>query len=60
LAAYETGDDPCAYIEPTAVGQPLVDMPLFFRPGRYVNVPLESTYCEAFAGVPKRWKAEIE
>jgi len=60
LAAYEAGYDACAYVEPTAVGRPLIEMPLFLRPGRYVNVPLEPTYAAAFAGVPQRWKVEIE
>lgn len=60
LAAYEADDDPCAYVEPTAVGRPLIEMPLFLRPGRYVNVPLEPTYAAAFAGVPQRWRGEIE
>jgi len=60
LAAYEAGRDPCAYIEPTKVGNTLVQMPLFLRPGHYVNVPLEESYGEAYAGVPNRWKTEIE
>lgn len=59
LASYEAGNDPCAYVEPTAVGRPLIEMPLFLEPGWYVNVPLEKTYMAAFAGVPQRWKAEI-
>ncbi|NLY03136.1 MAG: DUF4058 family protein [Rhodopirellula sp.] len=60
LASYEAGDEPCAYVQPTAVGTPLVAMPLFLQSGRYVNVPLETTYQTAFAGMPERWKAEID
>lgn len=52
-------DTPVAYVEPTAVGRELIDMPLFFAPGRYVNVPLEETYNTAFGFVPKRWRDVI-
>jgi len=48
------------YVEPTAVGTELIDMPLFYDPGHYVNVPLERTYQAAYEGVPKRWKRVIE
>ena len=64
LAAYaagESGDAPVTcYIEPTAVGAELIDMPLFLDPGHYVNTPLESTYRAAYAGVPNRWRRVIE
>jgi hypothetical protein len=60
LASYEAGEDACAYVQPTAVGATLIEMPLFLQPGRYVNVPLETTYMSAFAGVPQRWKAEVQ
>jgi hypothetical protein len=64
LAAYVAsapfrGSTEC-YVEPTAVGTPLIDMPLFLDPGHYVNVPLESTYLAAYEGVPRRWKTVIE
>lgn len=64
LAAYVSaapflGSTEC-YVEPTAVGTPLIDMPLFLDPGHYVNVPLESTYLAAYEGVPRRWKSVIE
>jgi hypothetical protein len=64
LAAYVSsapfrGSTEC-YVEPTAVGTPLIDMPLFLDPGHYVNVPLESTYLAAYEGVPRRWKTVIE
>jgi hypothetical protein len=41
-----------AFVEPTAVGQPLRDMPLFLTIGWYVHVPLQSTYTTAFEGLP--------
>jgi len=60
LVAYSAGPRKKAYIEPTAVGRELIDMPLFLEPERYVNVPLESTYQAAFRGVPKRWRTVLE
>jgi hypothetical protein len=60
LVAYSAGERKKAYIEPTAVGQALIDMPLFLTPDRYVNVPLEATYEAAYRGVPRKWKAVLE
>jgi hypothetical protein len=60
LVAYEAGLLPRAYIEPIALARPLPEMPLFLERGWYVNVPLEPSYSEAFAAVPKRWRDVIE
>jgi hypothetical protein len=60
LAAYSAGQRKIAYIEPTAVGSTLVDMPLFLEPEIYVNVPLEATYQAAYRGVPRRWRTVLE
>jgi hypothetical protein len=60
LAAYESGLTVRAYVEPVAVGDTLADMPLFLEPGRYVPVPLESTYVRAFAALPRRWRVVLE
>ncbi len=51
-----SGPRKVAHIEPTAVGRPLIDMPLFLTPDAHVNVPLEPTYQAAFRGVPRRWR----
>lgn len=64
LAAYaarqpEPGGVRC-YVEPTATGASLIDMPLFLNPTHYVNVPLERTYMAAYEGVPRRWKRVLE
>ncbi|MBI3270482.1 MAG: DUF4058 family protein [Planctomycetes bacterium] len=59
LAGYDASE-PRAYVEPVAVGDALVDMPVFLKPGRYVNVPLEQTYRAAYRGVPQRWRSVIE
>lgn len=56
LAAYETGSGIRAFVEPVAVGDAMIDMPLFLSPRRYVPVPLEATYEVAFASVPRRWR----
>jgi len=54
------GVEPEAFIEPIALGQTLIDMPLFLTAQRYVNVPLESTYMEAYRGMPEFWRNVIE
>jgi hypothetical protein len=60
LAAYHAVMPLCAYVEPTAVGSVLIDMPLFLDDAHYVPVPLEATYQAAWRGVPQRWKAVLE
>jgi hypothetical protein len=60
LAAYDAGSGIRAFIEPVAVGDTLIDMPLFLEPGRYVNVPIEETYRVAFESVPRRLRAMLE
>lgn len=60
LAAYSAGSVKRAYVEPTAVGHELREMPLFLTPEAYVNVPLEATYQAAYRGVPKRWRTVLE
>ena len=60
LAAYSAGLRKRAYVEPTAVGRELIDMPLFLEEDIYVNVPLEATYQAAYRGVPRRWQRVLE
>jgi hypothetical protein len=60
LAAYSAGPLKRAYVEPTAVGRELIDMPLFLEDEIYVNVPLEATYQAAYRGVPRRWQRVLE
>jgi len=59
LVAYSAGELKRAFIEPTAPGNPLPDMPLFLEPDRYVPVPLDQSYQAAFDAVPKRWQGEL-
>lgn len=60
LAAYTAGPRPKCYVEPFAVGDALMEMPLFLDAEHYVNVPLEETYNAAWEGVPERWRTVIE
>lgn len=59
LAAYDCDVEFQAYVEPVACGAELPEMPLFLAHRWYVNVPLESSYLQAFAAVPQRWQAEL-
>jgi len=60
LASYAAGPPVEVYLEHLASGGTLPEMPLFLRPDRYINVPLESTYQEAYSGVPAFWRGVIE
>ncbi|MGO9914781.1 MAG: DUF4058 family protein [Isosphaeraceae bacterium] len=60
LVAYDAGPPKTCYVEPVAVGDGLIDMPLFLAPGWYVSVPLEMTYQAAWRGVPRRFRAALE
>ena len=56
LAAYSGGPFPETFVEPTAVGLHLPEMPLFLSPEVYVPVPLEATYEAAWSDVPSFWR----
>jgi hypothetical protein len=60
LASYNACTMPVAYVEPTAVGDELIPMPLFLDPRWYVNLPLKETYDMAYRGVPRIWKEALE
>lgn len=60
LASYCAHRPIKAFVEPTAIGRDLIDMPLFLTPTHYVTVPLKATYEQAYAGVPQRWRRVIE
>lgn len=59
LVSYRAIETLDAFIEHLAIGQSLPDMRLFFHPGRYVNVPLETTYNAAFAAMPQFWRDRL-
>jgi hypothetical protein len=60
LATYESQSAMRAFVEPVAVGDRLPEMPLFLSVGRYVKVPLETTYQFAWQSMPRVWKDVIE
>jgi hypothetical protein len=61
LASYVARDTTTAYyVEPVAVGDVLIDMPLFLTPELYASVPLEATYLAAWRGLGWRWRAVLE
>lgn len=60
LAAYQASSFRRAYVEPTAIGRTLIDMPLFLDDDHYVPVPLETTYQAAWRELPQRWKDVLE
>jgi Protein of unknown function (DUF4058) len=60
LAAYIGGGVFEAYIEPTAVGLPLIEMPLFLDADTYVPTPLQMTYQSAWEAVPAIWRKAME
>ena len=63
LASYRAGTGPgdlTAYVEPTAVGRELADMPLFVNAEFYVTAPLALTYASTFEAMPRPWRAMLE
>jgi hypothetical protein len=56
LASYIGGAIPEAFVEPTAVGVVMPEMPLFLTPEVYVPLPLEITYQSAREAVPSYWQ----
>jgi hypothetical protein len=60
MASYAAGEVIEIYVEHVAFGAPLPEMPLFLRPDRYINVPLEPTYQAAYAGMPSVWRGILE
>ena len=60
LASYVATDLPDAYVEFLAVGDPLPEMALFLESDWYISLPLESSYQQAYRGVPAYWKAVVE
>lgn len=54
--SYLAGECPEAFVEPTAVGQMLPEMPLFLTTDLYVPVPLETAYQSAWDALPEYWR----
>ena len=60
LAAYSADYEKVAYVENLAVGDALIDMPLFLEPDRYVHCPLEATYQTSWNVFPSALKGPLE
>jgi hypothetical protein len=60
LASYAVGPGVDMYLEHLAPGAPLPEMPLFLSCERYIGAPLESTYAEAYRGMPSFWRDVLE
>ncbi|HXE53985.1 MAG TPA: DUF4058 family protein [Tepidisphaeraceae bacterium] len=60
LASYVSGPPKEVYLEHLAIGAAFPDMPLFLTAERYVNVPLEPTYQDAYSGTPRFWRDVLE
>lgn len=60
LVGYESALTVRAFVQPMAIGDVLIDMPLYLEPDGYVPVPLEATYNRAFDALPKRWRRVVE
>jgi hypothetical protein len=59
-ASFRIADHIQCYAEPFAAGESVPELPLFYDPDWYVNLPLDATYMAAYEGVPRRWKRVIE
>jgi hypothetical protein len=59
LASYEAGAAKTAYVDFVAIGDKLLDKPLFLRNDRYVSVPLEKTYQETWNVFPAAVKKPL-
>lgn len=60
LAAYSSGTEIVAYVEPVAVGDVLPDMPVFLTADRCVRCPLEATYRTTWDQYPAVLKGALE
>ena len=59
IGSYSAGE-PQIFLEHLNFGDHLPDTPLFLQPDRYVVVPLESTYANAFRGFPALWRQRLD
>lgn len=60
LASYRAGSVPEAFVEPTALGMTLIDMPVFLTADEYVLLPLEASYLAAWKALPALWRNTVE
>ncbi len=60
LVSYTAGYPIRAWIEPMALRDRFIDMPLFLTEEHYVPLPLAESYARAYHGVPGRWRRVLE
>jgi hypothetical protein len=60
MASYVSGPQVDMYLEHLALGAPMKNMPVFLRPDRYVDVPLELTYQASYQSMPPFWRDVLE
>jgi hypothetical protein len=60
IVALAAGTQIEVYLETAAIGAALPSMPLFLDANRYINVPLEQTYGQAFAEMPAHLRAMLK
>ena len=60
LVSYAAGNPIRAFIEPMAIDDPMIDMPLFLTSEHYVPLPLVETHAKAYQGLPSRWRRVLE
>jgi hypothetical protein len=60
LASYASAKSVEIYVDHIAVGAELSEMPLFLHFDRYIPTPLETTYREAYRGMPAFWRGVLE
>ncbi len=53
LVSYQATPELVAHIEPAAVGDIMIDMPLFLTPDAHILVPLEATYQATWENCPE-------
>jgi hypothetical protein len=58
--SYIAGDQPAAFVETTAVGDRLPDVPIYLTSEQCVLVPLEKSYLAAYAEVPGIYRDILE
>lgn len=60
FVGYEADVPVTAYIELTAVGDPVSDVQLFLAPGQHVTCPLAAAHETACAHFPGAWKELVK
>ncbi len=60
LASYRADAEIEAFLQHPRLAAPLPDLPLFLHPERYVSVPLEATYQDAYDSTPAFWRDIVE